>query len=544
MTTRALHRYMSREETEYVLVAPSDAPDRVKNLAHFICDGVQDEVEINAAITENAGMIRLASGTFNISGSIAITDSDVILCGVGRATILKTEAAVTGSSFAVISGTAAVGLVVTDMTIDGNVDNQTHDTATHYGIRVVNSPRCLFQNLNVKNVGSSGSQTGYGIYMSNSSGCQVLDSQFAGCKRESVCCYNKSDYCVVANNVGEEAPDRDFVFHNVSNCVCKGNTSYAPTVSAINLLHDLGITRGENNVVMGNIVVQASGDGIDLQGQAFASVIGNTVEDANHCGISLVATHQSSVIGNVCRDCGRNGIDLAKYDYTTGSIEVTTGSATVTGTDTVWLDNMVGGLIKLDSGDTWYEIKSVTSTTLLTLQSNAADGGTGDYTLRMGSSYNSVVGNVCSNNGSGGGGYEQAIGVHTECYYNVIAGNGGYKGSIQTRGVRLFAGSKYNFVLGNMLTKLGSSAALQDVSGDNIIRQNEGWVTEASGSGTTNASGDEVEVSHGLSAAPTNVILSCVSDGANPYQSQAPDATKIYVTAVASKSWNWRAWVT
>lgn len=51
------------------LVAPSDAPDRLKRMADFVCDGVNDEAEINMAIRNldtvgGGGSVRLLPGTF------------------------------------------------------------------------------------------------------------------------------------------------------------------------------------------------------------------------------------------------------------------------------------------------------------------------------------------------------------------------------------------------------------------------------------------------------------------------------------------------
>lgn len=53
-----------------ILVAASDAPVGVKNIADYVCTGTNDEVviqnAINALISSNKGCVRLSKGTFNI----------------------------------------------------------------------------------------------------------------------------------------------------------------------------------------------------------------------------------------------------------------------------------------------------------------------------------------------------------------------------------------------------------------------------------------------------------------------------------------------
>lgn len=63
--------------------------------------------------------------------------------------------------------------------------------------------------------------------------------------------------------------------------------------------------------------------------------------------------------------------DLSQDDYTTGTVAVTNGSTTVTGTTTVWTSQMAGRWIQFASGsggdNNWYKIASVASATSLTL---------------------------------------------------------------------------------------------------------------------------------------------------------------------------------
>lgn len=84
--------------------------------------------------------------------------------------------------------------------------------------------------------------------------------------------------------------------------------------------------------------------------------------------------------------------DLSQADYTTGTVSITTNTATLTGSGTTWTKAMAeNGWIRISHSGTdaangdnqWYQISSVNSTTSITLMNNyigaTVDGGS--YTL-------------------------------------------------------------------------------------------------------------------------------------------------------------------
>lgn len=70
-------------------------------------------------------------------------------------------------------------------------------------------------------------------------------------------------------------------------------------------------------------------------------------------------------------------------EYTTGTVDVTEGSKTVTGTGTTWTPDMVGRLFKVTSFEEPYRIENVASATslTLTLPFNNVDGTEQGYTI-------------------------------------------------------------------------------------------------------------------------------------------------------------------
>lgn len=73
-----------------LVVASKDSTG--KKRADYICDGIDDQVEIQKAINAlplSGGMVELLEGTFNFSDCVEITKSNVTIKGVGKASVLK-----------------------------------------------------------------------------------------------------------------------------------------------------------------------------------------------------------------------------------------------------------------------------------------------------------------------------------------------------------------------------------------------------------------------------------------------------------------------
>ncbi len=71
-----------------VMVAASDAPEWFKAESNFLCDGTDDQEEINAALGNDRRVV-LSSGTFNVTGAVTINYNNIVLDGQGVSTILK-----------------------------------------------------------------------------------------------------------------------------------------------------------------------------------------------------------------------------------------------------------------------------------------------------------------------------------------------------------------------------------------------------------------------------------------------------------------------
>ncbi|MBA7614640.1 hypothetical protein ES703_21908 [subsurface metagenome] len=101
-----------------LLVAASDALDRIRAQADYLCDGVDDEVQINAALNAlpaSGGTVVLSEGNFVIADPITIPANNITLSGQGRSTFINGNALLTTEHGIVLDG--FTNCTVRDLTI-------------------------------------------------------------------------------------------------------------------------------------------------------------------------------------------------------------------------------------------------------------------------------------------------------------------------------------------------------------------------------------------------------------------------------------------
>jgi hypothetical protein len=95
----------------------------------------------------------------------------------------------------------------------------------------------------------------------------------------------------------------------------------------------------------------------------------------NEATISLFPT-PSSASNSLIIVYESKEVDMTEDDYTDGTVTVTNGDATVTGSSTTFTAGMVGRYFATDNDKNWYRIESFTSTTSIELN-KAFEGTTG-----------------------------------------------------------------------------------------------------------------------------------------------------------------------
>lgn len=144
----------------WTVVAASDAPAAMLARADVVCDGVDDQVEIEAALA--VGNVQLTEGTYQLNPFITIDEADRWLRGVGTSTVIRTVAQDL-SETPNVWGTVTVSedrVWVTDLAVDGNRDAHTGTPGdprrTGMGIAVLDCNDTLIERLHVHDITGEG----------------------------------------------------------------------------------------------------------------------------------------------------------------------------------------------------------------------------------------------------------------------------------------------------------------------------------------------------------------------------------------------------
>ena len=283
---------------------------------HYLCDGIDDQAEINAAIQAlpaNGGEIVILDGTYNITAKINVNKDNVSIKGNGNATILKRMW--DGSSAeGVITLTSVEGCKVQNLQIDGNKAN--YSSARNYGIYLYSSSSDNTITGNTCNNSYSG------IYLSSSSdntitGNTCNNNNDSGIYLSS----SSSDNTITGNTCNNNS--YGITLYNSSNNTVTGNTCNN---------NDYGIYlygSSNNNTVTGNTCNNNS-RGINLSNSSNNTVTGNACNNNNYYGIYLTSSSNNTVTGNTCNNNSSYGIYLhssCNYNCIVGNVLVDNGTA-------------------------------------------------------------------------------------------------------------------------------------------------------------------------------------------------------------------------
>ena len=145
------------------LVAASDTPEWIKAMADYVCDGVDDQEEINTALQE-ASMVVLAPGTYTITDSILVP-SNRVLAGINKTATIVLNGDRSSDIYAITNSDHTNGnsnITIRDLVIDVNgVADQGGCWEAIYFYYVSNSKLI---NLTVKNYVSRGISLLYSHY--------------------------------------------------------------------------------------------------------------------------------------------------------------------------------------------------------------------------------------------------------------------------------------------------------------------------------------------------------------------------------------------
>jgi parallel beta-helix repeat protein len=338
-----------------------------------ICDGVNDHVEIQAAIDAlpaAGGEVKLSEGTFNCEVSINL-DSNQTLWGCGRNTILTTST--NGLLFITAvggAGTELTGIVVKDFQIDGGAG-----AVSDCGVYFEYVDDSLIQNVYSRRHQYGMWTYGSGIYLVN------------------------SDNNVLANNL------------------CPDNTEHA----------GICISGSTGNILSANTCT-GNGVGIEISGTSPSNILAANICMANTTGLLVFFADNNTIHGNVCQGNTNNGLAVSFAEYNT----VSGNTCTDNGRSGIMLDNALSGNCVIGNtcrGNGWHGIilddfsdNSIIEGNTCTENSQTANN-TYDDIYVINSNYNTFRGNICR---AGALANKPQYGINisdVDSNKNVVAGN-------------------------------------------------------------------------------------------------------------------------
>ena len=259
------------------------------NDCDYLCDGTDDQVEINNAIQalpNTGGEIVILDGTYNITDYINSSNvNNITISGNGQATILKRM----DSNFYYIISITSENCCIKNLQIDGNGSDYL-PTLFSYGIAIVGKNNKVLNVISNNNKANQMLGTGGGILV----GDQAFDSIIT----ESICNNNYYGIHVASeNNVS--------IIGNICN-----NNSYGIYC----LIMGTGKEGNIKSTITGNIC-NNNDTGISLRTSINSNITGNICND-NNTGIYIRSSNNNVITGNTCiRGTGQSS-DYTSSQYT------------------------------------------------------------------------------------------------------------------------------------------------------------------------------------------------------------------------------------
>ncbi|MHA1286991.1 MAG: right-handed parallel beta-helix repeat-containing protein [Candidatus Thorarchaeota archaeon] len=492
--------------TATVVVAASDASAESKAQADYVCDGTDDQVEIQAAIDSlpSGGVIKLSEGLFTCSGTISFAGkTNIWLKGAGRGTKIQTVNNL-GSQGIVNVWAPASDIKISDLFLDIN------GTQTNYGISIRGNSdappgveRILVSNVWIKDADDDGVEI-----INSARDVSVINSFFIGTFSDSPLEVGDGSCNVLilgnhinaTSNEGIGVNSHSAIGTSPGRIVISNNFISYSVGGGMGAIAIGGGVSFSDIVIVNNIIDSTPDDGICIQFFSDVPYIsrliiqGNDVYNVGRYGIYVRYGDGVIVEGNSVYSSANRGIYIRDSNYVIVSDNYVTDSE--------------------DAGIAIYE------TSYVTVSNNLAEGGPSGYggLTFYGNVANALVSNnIFTNNDSG-------ILFHSSAIVDTT------------------------IIEANNLT--GNTYAWRPMSGATLIslrvRNNEGYTTENSGTATITSGNTSVDVTHGLADTPTRVQLTPTTDTAGKrYWVSAKGSTTFTITIDSSHtadiSFDWRA---
>jgi len=310
-----------------ITIASVDASADVKNRCHYICDGVDDDVQINAAIqsiSTRGGKIQLSGGRFYIANTIVI-DKAITLIGEGTGLAGRNTGNLYGDleGITTLRASSDIDVMKIDSTIklrgikfsDFLLQGFGKDISTKIGIYCkTTTDVLLIHNVNV-------TDCGIGLFANNPDACNISHSSFQWNALGALInggIYPNITNCVFADNNGVET----VVVNGTTYVVKTGGfaiKAFHSNISSNTFVRNdkAGIPYNSMSVLSGvackitnNAINEQNGNGIgiigDASGYAENTMISNnniidfgkSLNSGNRVGIYILKGNKNHIFGN------------------------------------------------------------------------------------------------------------------------------------------------------------------------------------------------------------------------------------------------------
>jgi len=446
-------------KSPFVVVAASNSKKntrvRHKAVADYVCRGVNDHVEIQAALDSllvTGGEVLLLDGTYNCEATINI-DTNQTLKGCGRNTVLTTSTANLVFLSAVGgAGTEKTGIVIADLQIDGA-------TVSDAGIYFEYVDYSIIHNVYSR-------RHLYGFELEYLDNDIITNNTCEGNSRDGINAWELSNNIISGNICQGNAWDGMDLYeisnNSITGNICQGNS------------RGMFMTYADGDTITGNTCQGNSNQGIALDVSDNCTITGNTCH-GNYLGIEMDTLSNAVISGNNCQGNTEEGIYV--YSLTDSTVS--------------------GNTCKGNSWGIYLDTSSNNTVTGNTCQGNNLDG-----IFLEGSDNNTIVGNTCQGNNYHG----------IFLYYsdnNTVSGNTlteNSQGTTNTRDDIHLETSDYNNIQGNtcragaLVKKPRYGINISNVACDgNLVTNNDihddGFATGSlndAGAGTVTVAGNRV----------------------------------------------------
>lgn len=319
-----------------------------------LCDGVEDDVEINQAIQSIAigGKITILEGIYNITNKISIDKPNITIEGMGKATQLKRMFnTVGGSSTSSVYGgviyLSANNITIDGLFLDGNSTSYTGETGnynvniygngstnttikncnisnSYHGIRILADSKSIIENNIIEN-------NTVGIYANTLNDSNILNNKLLNNSINHMCIYSSNNlniynnlfynsgtngiycYSLTSSTIQENIIDKVTGDGNIALFLsyCDNNIFSNNKMSNATKGGGIYATNSSNNTFNGNNINETQSYGIRILTDSTNNTFnGNSLYNTRGLSLGDGATWNSVSSNNIKRGTGMS------YDYT------------------------------------------------------------------------------------------------------------------------------------------------------------------------------------------------------------------------------------